>query len=107
MLALGNVVGVPQVLYEVRKHDRQISHTKLEAQIQKTRRVALTNCQNVLRLPEQDAARAHAILNASPRERTWRDWFWFLTRCVPALRWKSVELYLWLLLQTARKCLAR
>jgi glycosyltransferase involved in cell wall biosynthesis len=107
VLALGNVVGVPQVLYEVRKHDRQISHTKLVAQIQKTRRVALTNCQNVLRLPEQDAARAHAILSASPRERTWRDWLWFLTRCASALRWKSVELYLWLLLQTVRKCLAR
>jgi glycosyltransferase involved in cell wall biosynthesis len=107
VLAFGNMVGVPQVLYEFRKHDQQISHTKLKAQKQKTRMVALTNCQNVMRLPEQDAARAQAVLSAPPRERKWRDWLWFLIRCAPALRWKSVELYLWLLLQTARQCLAR
>jgi len=107
VLALGNVVGVPQVLYEFRKHDQQISHTKLEDQKQKTRMVALDNCRKVMHLSNTDAERAYAVLSAPPRERKWRDWFWFLTRCVPALRWKSVELYLWLLLQTARKCLAR
>jgi glycosyltransferase involved in cell wall biosynthesis len=107
VLALGNMVGVPQTLYAIRKHDQQISHTKIEAQKQKTRTVALTNCQNVMRLPEQDAARAHGVLSTLPRERKWADWWWFLTCCAPRLRWKSIELYMWLLLQTARQCLAR
>ena len=107
VLALGKLIGVSQTLYAVRKHDQQISRTKHEAQKQKTRTVALTNCQNIMRLPEQDAARAHAVLSALPRERKWRDWFWFLAHCVPRLRWKSAELCVWLLLQTVRQSLAR
>jgi glycosyltransferase involved in cell wall biosynthesis len=107
VLAFGNMVGVPQTLYAIRKHDQQISHTKLEAQKQKTRMVALTNCQNIMRLTEQDAARAHAVLSTPTRERKWADWWWFLTCCAPGLRWKSVEAYTWLLLQTLKQIARR
>ncbi len=107
VLALGNMVGVPQTLYAVRKHDQQISHTKLEAQKQKTRTVGIENCRQFMRLPIRDAERAHAVLVAPPCERSWRDWLWFLIHCAPGLRWKSAELCAWLFLQTLKQITSR
>jgi glycosyltransferase involved in cell wall biosynthesis len=102
ILTLGNVVGVPRTLYKIRKHDRQISHVKLEAQKQKTRMIALENCRQFMRLPVQDAERAHAVLVAPLGERKWADWWWFLTCCAPRLRWKSAETRGWLAWQSLK-----
>ena len=102
VLNLGRVIGVSQTLYKVRKHDRQISHVRLEAQKKKARMVAIENCRQFMRLTTLDAERAHAILAALPGERKRADWWWFLTRCAPRLRWKSAELCAWLVWQSVK-----
>ena len=103
IMTLGNMVGVPQALYKIRKHESQISHVRLESQKLKTRTIAIENCRQFMQLPAQDAERAHAVLVALPFERRWRDWFWFLIHCAPRLRWKSAELCAWLLSQTMKQ----
>ena len=107
MLERGEFVGLPDKLLKLRRHSMSVSHQNAETQMALTKKIATRHCKNFMRLSDEDAQMAHRILATSSRECKWADWWWFLTYCAPALRWKSVELYLWLLLQTARQCLAR
>jgi glycosyltransferase involved in cell wall biosynthesis len=99
-LFLGNVTGVPERLYQVRVHPGQISKTKSEAQVSMTQHLALQHCERFMRLTPRDAQRAFAVLSG---RRGGKDWAWLLWRCIPRLRWKSLELYGWLVSQTVRR----
>lgn len=100
LLMLGEITGVEEALYKVRKHDQQISATKLELQIQKTKVIGVENCAIFLRLSQRKALRAHGILSRSPHPPRWGDLLWFLTYCMPRLRWKSMEAFSWFLSQS-------
>lgn len=100
LLTRGEFIGLPERLLQFRLHAQSVSQQNLTAQIALAKKIAIRHCGEFLRLSPLHAKRAHTILAAAPGERSSRDWFWFLFRCAPRLRWWSLESCAWLLLQT-------
>ncbi|HZI31550.1 MAG TPA: hypothetical protein VFF11_04365, partial [Candidatus Binatia bacterium] len=90
-----------------RLHPQSVSQKNLELQTALAGRIGSVHCRKFMNLNETDAGRANELLLTSPRDRAIRDWFWFLTRCAPRLRWKSFESLGWLLWQTIKVILRR
>jgi glycosyltransferase involved in cell wall biosynthesis len=107
LLEQGEFVALPERLVRFRLHHQSVSRQNLEVQQALARKIGTRHCQQFMRLDETDAVRANALLLASARERSWRDWWWFLTRCAPRLRWHSLETTGWLLWQTVKVLLRR
>ena len=105
LLELGDFIGLRTPLVQFRLHAESVSKQNPETQIRLATRIGTDHCHRFMRLDEADAARANALLLTAPCNRAWRDWWWFLTRCTPRLRWKSAEAFAWLLWQTAKMCL--
>jgi len=102
MLEHGDFVGLPEKLLEFRTHPMSVSKQNAETQMALTKKIAIAHCKRFMKLSDAEAQRAHAALTTPSRERHWKEWRWFLTCCVPRLRWKSAELRFWLALQTAK-----
>jgi glycosyltransferase involved in cell wall biosynthesis len=102
MLEQGEFVALPEKLVRFRLHPQSVSRQNLEVQKALARKIGVRHCREFMRLNEPDAVRANILLLAPTRERKWRDWWWFLTRCVPRLRWWSVETFGWLTWQTVK-----
>jgi glycosyltransferase involved in cell wall biosynthesis len=105
MLEHGEFVGLPERLLEFRIHPLSVSKQNLETQMALAKKIAARHCRNFMRLSDEDAQRAQAVLATPPRERQWADWWWFLTCCAPRLRWKSAETCGWLMWQTIKQAL--
>jgi Glycosyltransferases involved in cell wall biogenesis len=102
MAESGEFVGVSRALLTLRVHQQSVSQQNRDAQVRLTKEIGIRQCQRLLRADPDKARRAYEVLNASPGDRKLREWGWFLTRCLPDLRWKSAELYAWLTAQTFR-----
>jgi glycosyltransferase involved in cell wall biosynthesis len=102
LLEQGEFIALPEKLVRLRLHVQSVSRQNLEAQQTLARKIGTRHCQKFLKLNDAEAVRANALLLAVARERSWRDWWWFLTRCAPRLRWQSAETFGWLLWQTAK-----
>jgi glycosyltransferase involved in cell wall biosynthesis len=107
LLEQGEFVGLPERLVQYRLHSQSVSQKNLEVQRTLARQIGIRHCRRFLRLNEADAVRANTLLLAAPCDRSGRDWWWFLTRCAPRLRWLSLEAFSWLLWQTAKRVLGR
>jgi len=105
MLERGEFAGLPEKLLELRIHPSSVSKQNLETQMALTKKIATRHCKNYMRLSDEQAQRAQAVLTMAPRERQWADWWWFLTCCAPRLRWKSAEAFGWLTWQSMKTCL--
>ena len=105
MLEKGEFAGLPEKLVRLRIHDFSVSKQHSETQTALTKKIAIRHCQNFMRLSEAEAQRAQNVLSLSPPERRWSEWWWFLTRCAPRLRWKSAETYGWLVWQSVKTLL--
>jgi hypothetical protein len=103
MLERGEFIGLPEKTLRFRLHPQSVSRQNLDTQRALAREIGVRHCQKFMGLDEAAAARANTILLTSPRERRWRDWWWFLTQCAPRLKWKSAETLGWLILQTAKQ----
>ena len=102
MVEIGEFVGVSRALLTLRVHQQSVSRQNQDAQLRLTQEIGIRSCESVLRLNREEARRAYEVLNASPGDRKLREWSWFLTHCLSDLRWKSAELYAWLLVQTGK-----
>ena len=102
LLEQGEFVALPEKLVRFRVHDQSVSRQNLAAQQALARRIGTRHCRNFLQLDEVAAVRANNLLLVAPRERAWRDWWWFLSRCAPRLRWQSLETLGWLWWQTVK-----
>jgi glycosyltransferase involved in cell wall biosynthesis len=102
MLEQGEFIGLPEKLVRFRLHAQSISQKNLAAQQALARQIGTLHCRKFMQLAEIEAVRANALLLITPRDRSWRDWGWFLTRCAPRLRWQSTEVFGWLLWQTIK-----
>jgi hypothetical protein len=102
MIEQGGFAAVTQPLLQLRRHAGSISVQKAEVQLALTRQIAVEHARRFMDLEEHDAVRVFELLSKTPAQRSWGDWRWFVTRCVPRLRWKSAELYAWTALETAR-----
>jgi len=106
MLERGEFVGCRQKLLDFRLHPQSVSRQNLETQRALTEAIAARHCGKFMQLSEEDAQRAQAVLRTLPGDRRWADWWWFLTRCAPRLRWKSFEARGWLLQQSIKQAFA-
>ena len=100
MVECGECAGVPKKLLQRRVHSNSVSRQNLDTQLALTRRIAVEHCRRYMRLNDDEARRAFAVLDTSPTERTWSEWGWFLVRCYPRMQWKSLEAVAWLARQT-------
>lgn len=107
LLEQGEFIGLPEKLVRFRLHAQSVSQQNLAAQQALARRIGIRHSQQFMRLDEPSAARAYDLLLLPARDRAGRDWGWFLTRCVPHLRWHSAETFGWLLWQTVKLVLHR
>jgi len=107
LLEQGEFVGLPERLVQFRLHSHSISQKNLEAQRGLARQIGIRHCQRFLKLNETEAVRANTLLLAATRDRPGQDWWWFLTRCAPRLRWQSLETLSWLMWQTTKHVLGR
>jgi glycosyltransferase involved in cell wall biosynthesis len=102
MLEQGEFVVLPEKLVRFRLHVQSVSRQNLAVQTALARQIGIRHCQKFMRLTEAEAIRANALLLTEARCRSLPDWWWFLTHCVPRLRWHSVETFGWLLWQTVK-----
>lgn len=107
LLAQGEFVALPEKLVRFRLHQQSVSRQNLELQKALARKIGVRHCREFMGLNETDAVRANTLLRTPTRERKWWDWWWFLTRCVPRLRWRSTETFAWLLWQTVKVVIRR
>lgn len=103
MLEVGKFVALPERLLAFRVHPVSVSQQNLAAQSSLTQRIAAEHCRRFLQLNAREAERAALILRTPAPARKLSDWFWFLTKCAPRLRWKSAEALSWLAWQTAKQ----
>ena len=99
LIESGRFVGIPQRLLKFRIHPASASSRHREPMLALAETIAVEHCRRFMGLAEEEAKRAHAVLQDAD-QRSWADWKWFISHCVPRLRWKSVEMYAWLGLQT-------
>jgi len=99
LLERGPFEACPEALVRLRMHARSVSKQNLEAQLALTKQIAVDHCARYMRLTQGDAERAFRVLTRrlDPSQRG--EWWWFVTRAVPRLRWQSVEMWIWLLAQ--------
>jgi len=102
MLATGPFVCLNRDMLRVRIHPDSINQKEPTATRTISDRIALRHCQQFMNLTAADALRAFTVLSSTPRNRNRRDWSWFLLYCVPRLRTRNVEVFLWLASQTFR-----
>ena len=101
----GDTVAVAEPLLTLRLHPGSDSKVHALRNRESADQIGLSHCTRFMRLPPEQAARAHRLLSSPSGRRPGGDWLWFLRHCVPRLRWQSAELYGWLASQTARNLL--
>jgi len=102
MLEQGEFVALPEKLVRFCLHEQSISRRHIATQQALAREIGARHCRKFMDLNPAAAIRANALLLAAPNARAWSDWWWFLTRCAPRLRWHSAETFGWLLWQTVK-----
>src|SRR2546422_5563905 len=95
MIERGRCLGISQKLLKFRIHPVSASNRHRELMLTLARKIAVGHCRKFMQLSTEEAERAYAVLCASDKRR-WKDWSWFLVHCIPRLRWKSPEMYVWL-----------
>ena len=103
MLPLCEFIGLTEPLLDFRVHGDSISKKKADTQRELTTGIALRHCQEFMGLTYAQAGRAYLALTEARRGKKFKEWFWFLGRCLPRLRWQSAELWAWAASQTCRR----
>jgi glycosyltransferase involved in cell wall biosynthesis len=102
LLELGTFAFVPRPLVQYRLHQQSVTKQKFTIQSAASERIVARHCHRFFQLEDEPSARVNRLLRTASCERKVSEWFWFLTRCVPRLRWKSPELFAWLAKETIR-----
>ncbi len=100
LLMAGKTIGVPEKLLMTRRHSSSASQRHAKALSVEAKQTAISHCGRFMNLSAEDAARAYAALNLHGAKEGLSEWYWFLTHCLPRLRWKSAEMYAWAVWQT-------
>jgi glycosyltransferase involved in cell wall biosynthesis len=95
----GPCIGIPEKLLKFRLHAVSASNRHKELMVTIAKEIALNHSRRFMNLSTQEAERANGIL-VNEQTRKVFEWWWFLTHCIPRMRWKSAEMFVWLALQT-------
>ena len=100
MLLSGGVVGIPEPLLDFRVHGASISKQMAETQDALSRKIAVRHCMQFMDLDEQTATRANEALRGDRCIYPLKEWLWFLCKCLPRMRWHSLEMGAWIVSRT-------
>lgn len=107
MMPLGKIVGIDEPLLKFRVHGGSISKQMADVQAALTKVIAQRHCAEFMGLNQSEAQRAHGAITEAKREKQPSEWLWFVSRCLPKLRWQSAELWAWAASQTVRRLASR
>jgi glycosyltransferase involved in cell wall biosynthesis len=107
LLEQGEFVALPERLVRFRVHRQSVSQKNLEIQRALAGQIGIRHCEKFMRLSRAEAIRLNTLLLTAPGDRSWRDWWWFLTSCLPRLRWKSMETFGGVFWQTTKRVFRR
>jgi glycosyltransferase involved in cell wall biosynthesis len=102
MLTKGEVTGVAEPLLDFRVHGGSISKRKLSAQLALSEKIAIQHCATFMNLDPVRARRAYYVFRGDLCQHPAHDWVWFLFRCLPRMRWQSLEMWVWVLRNTPK-----
>jgi glycosyltransferase involved in cell wall biosynthesis len=105
LLQTGKTLGLSKRLVMTRRHSDSASQRHSDHLALVSNEIALRHCREFMRLSEADALRAYAALALHGAKKGLPEWRWFVTTCLPRLRWKSAELYAWVFWQTLKALL--
>ena len=103
MWSVGKFVGINEPLLQFRVHGGSISKQMADVQAALTKAIAQRHCAEFMGLNKSEAQRAHGAITEAKREKRPSEWLWFVSRCLPKLRWQSAELWAWAASQTVRR----
>jgi glycosyltransferase involved in cell wall biosynthesis len=103
LLLKGDVVGVAEPLLDFRVHKASVSKQMSMEQQRITERVAVRHCGWFMNLDEASATRAYQVFRKDLCTRPYFDWIWFVLRCLPRMRWQSLEMWAWVARHTFRR----
>ena len=103
MWSVGKFVGINEPLLQFRVHGGSISKQMADVQAALTKAIAQRHCAEFMGLNQSEAQRAHGAITEAKREKRPSEWLWFVSRCLPKLRWQSAELWAWAASQTVRR----
>ena len=95
LLLKGEVVGVAEPLLDFRVHRASVSKQMSVEQQRITERVTIRHCGWFMNLDESSATRAYHAFRKDLCTRPDFDWIWFIFRCLPRMRWQSLEMWAW------------
>jgi len=102
LLQRGVSLGLRQKLVLTRRHSLSASKRHAEIIAVAAHEIALRNCMQFMNLSMTEALRAHMVLTTHGTKTSFAEWRWFVAHCLPRLRWKSAELYAWVLWQMVK-----
>ena len=100
LMMRGGIAGVAEPLLDLRVHAGSISKQQAAAQQAITEKVAVRHCGWFMNLDEETALRAYRVFRNDLIARPSREWIWFVLRCLPRMRWQSLEMWAWALRST-------
>ena len=95
LLLAGGTVSIPKHLMSFRVHSESISKRQAEIQETLSQEIAVRHCMQFMGLDEATAVRAYHALRGNLACRAGAEWIWFVTRCLPRMRWMSLEMWAW------------
>lgn len=96
LLLAGEVVGIPEPVFDFRVHGGSISKQKADVQQELSRKIATRHCRQFMDLDEATAARAYRAIQSVFLSDPLREWGWFIVKCMPRFRWQSLEMWAWI-----------
>ena len=102
LIQCGKTIGLGERLVMTRRHPASASkrHAALMAVVAQEN--SHRYCMQFMGLSATDATRAHRALSGHGTREGLAEWMWFIGNCLPRMRWKSIEMYAWVLWQTAK-----
>lgn len=102
LIQSGVSIGLGEQLVMTRRHQASASKRHAAIMAVLAQQISHRHCMQFMELSEADASRAHRALSGHGTREGLAEWRWFLYNCLPRLKWKSVEMYAWVLWQTAK-----
>ncbi len=102
LIQCGQTIALGEKLVMTRRHAASASKRHAAVMAVLAQEISHRHCVQFMELSASDATRAHRALSGHGTRGGLAEWRWFLCNCLPRLKWKSVEMYAWVLWQTAK-----
>jgi glycosyltransferase involved in cell wall biosynthesis len=102
LIQSGVSIGLGEQLVMTRRHPVSASKRHAATMALLAQEISHRHCMQFMELSGSDATRAHCALSGHGTRAGLAEWRWFLCNCLPRLKWKSLEMYAWVLWQTVK-----